>query len=185
MSYFGSGVEYGLHCLLYLVDGGPGGGPGGAPSARDLAEFQGVSPSYVAKLFTKLEHAGLIASAEGVDGGYRLARPASQITVLDVSDAIEGTKPLFRCREVRANCILYDGRPPAHATKGMCAIHAAMREAETKMRESLARTTLADLAGHVAKVVPDTTKLLGAEWFRERRAQRRRPPHVATTDARA
>ena len=54
MSLYGASVEYGLHCLLYLVDPPPG----VTPSSRDLAEFQGVSPSYVAKLFTQLEKAG-------------------------------------------------------------------------------------------------------------------------------
>ena len=43
MSLFGSGVEQALHCLLFLVDREGG----GVPSARDLAEFQGVSTSYV------------------------------------------------------------------------------------------------------------------------------------------
>ena len=43
MSLYGASVEYGLHCLLYLVDPPPG----VTPSSRDLAEFQGISPSYV------------------------------------------------------------------------------------------------------------------------------------------
>jgi len=171
MSHFGSGVEYGLHCLLYLVDATPD----AAPSARDVAEFQGVSPSYLAKLFTKLERAGLIAASEGVDGGYRLAKPAGRISVLDVADAIEGKKALFKCREVRANCILYGGAAPAHATRGTCAIHATMLGAEAKMRAVLSETTLADLAGHVAELVPAATRRAGADWFKERRAARRRP----------
>src|SRR5215470_1745430 len=97
MSLYGASVEYGLHCLLYLVDPPQG----VVPSSRDLAEFQGVSPSYVAKLFTQLEKARLVASSEGTAGGYWLARPVDEITVLDVVDALEGGKPLFQCREVR------------------------------------------------------------------------------------
>ena len=85
MSLYGSSVEYGLHCLLYLADA-PGGSP---PSSRDLAEFQGISPSFVAKLFTRLEKAGLVASAEGIGGGFRLGRAADSISVLDVTDALE------------------------------------------------------------------------------------------------
>ena len=102
MSLYGASAEYGLHCLLYLVDPPPG----VTPSSRDLAEFQGVSPSYLAKLFTQLEKAGLVASSEGTAGGYRLARPIDEITVLDVVDALEGGKPLFQCREVRDRCVL-------------------------------------------------------------------------------
>ncbi len=54
MSHFGNGVEQALHCLLFLVDREGG----GVPSARDLAEFQGLSTSYVDKLFTALERLG-------------------------------------------------------------------------------------------------------------------------------
>lgn len=42
--------------------------------ARDLAEFQGLSPSFVAELFTQFQMACLVTSTEGIKGGYRLAR---------------------------------------------------------------------------------------------------------------
>ena len=169
MSHFGSGVEYGLHCLLYLVDA-PAERP---PSARDLAEFQGVSPSYVAKLFTQLEKAGLVVSAEGVRGGYRLARPAQDITVLDVVDAIEGRKPLFQCRDVRNRCVLFAESPPKWATRGVCAIHAAMREAEAHMRLALKGQTLADLDRHVAPKLPAKFIARTQKWFEQRHTERR------------
>jgi len=169
MSHFGSGVEYGLHCLLYLVDAAAE----QPPSARDLAEFQGVSPSYVAKLFTQLEKAGLVLSAEGVRGGYRLARPAREITVLDVVDAIEGRKPLFRCREVRSRCILFSESPPKWATRGTCAIHATMHEAEARMRQALQGQTLADLSNRVAPKLPARFVGDAQNWFEQRHAQRR------------
>ena len=86
MPHIGSRAEYGLHCLLHLV----GRGQDDAPSARDLAAFQGVSASYLAKLFTKLEKAGLVVSSEGIRGGFRLARPARDISVLEIVDALEG-----------------------------------------------------------------------------------------------
>lgn len=169
MSHFGSGVEYGLHCLLYLVDA-PADRP---PSARDLAEFQGVSPTYVAKLFTQLEKAGLVASAEGVGGGFRLARPADAITILDVIDALEGRKPLFQCREIRARCILFADSPPTWAGRGMCAIHATMRDAEAHMRQSLSSQTLADLANRVGPKLPAAFVKEAQSWFAERRNRRR------------
>lgn len=167
MSHFGSGVEYALHCLLYLVEGV------GLPSSRDMAEFQGVSPSYVAKLFTKLEKAGIVVAAEGVRGGFRLARPASDISVLDVADAIEGEKPLFECRQVRANCPLFGGAPPGWATSGVCAIHAAMLDAERHMREALRARTLADLAKRTGDKVPSEFLRDAAAWFSDRAVSRK------------
>lgn len=169
MSLYGSSVEYGLHCLLHLADPQAQ----GPFSSRDLAEFQGVSPSYVAKLFTQLEKAGIVASAEGIRGGFRLARPADSITVLDVVTALEGEKPLFQCREVRRNCVLYDDDPPDWATRGVCSIHALMIEAERRMMEVLGARTLADLAGDVDGKMPKRFGQKKAEWFDTRRQDRK------------
>jgi len=177
MSLYGSSVEYGLHCLLYLVDP-----PEGRPfSSKDLAEFQGISPSYVAKLFTQLEKAKIVVSTEGVRGGFKLARTADSITVLQVVDALEGAKPLFQCREIRGNCILFADTPPKWATRGLCSIHTVMREGEAKMREALASHTLADIAGSVSCKVPAAFLDEAKSWFQERNAGRGRPPKQPTS----
>ena len=73
MAHLGTSVEYAMHCLLWLA------GPLAEPaSSRDLAELQGISPSFLAKIFPKLEKAGIVAASEGIRGGYRLARPADR-----------------------------------------------------------------------------------------------------------
>src|SRR5262245_37477500 len=90
MTHITTGVEYGLHCLLHLADPLD---PGRTASARDLADLQGVPVEYVAKLFTKLQKAGLVAASEGARGGFRLARAPRSISALDVIDAIDGKKP--------------------------------------------------------------------------------------------
>ncbi len=113
MAHLTSSVEYGLHCLLWLVDKKE------QPlSSRDLAELQGVSPSFLAKIFPKLEKAGIVRATGGVRGGYVLARPADRISFLDVVDAIEGDKPLFECQEIRGRCTLFGGEAPGWATAG-------------------------------------------------------------------
>ena len=91
MSLYSAGVEYGIHCLLFLVDER---GDSRESSVRDLAELQGVPQEYLAKVFTKLARAGLVAATEGVRGGFRLARPSDEITVLDIVTAIDGPKKL-------------------------------------------------------------------------------------------
>ena len=168
MSLYGSGVECGLHCLLYLIDS-PAGGP---PSSRDLAEYQGVSPSFVAKIFTQMKKAGLVTAAEGVHGGFALARAPERISVLDVVDAIEGDKPLFHCREIRRNCVLYGDDPPNWATRGVCQIHAVMLDAERRMRASLAETSLADIARQTDKKVPGSFLGRSRAWFEQRQDNR-------------
>jgi Rrf2 family protein len=170
MSFVSTGVEYGLHCLLYLVES-HGGGVRSA-SARDLAEMQGVSVDYVAKLFTKLSHAGLVTASEGVRGGFSLARPAETITVNDVVVAIDGDKPMFDCREVRRRCALFEDEAPAWAHRGPCAIHSVMVVAEQAMRDELGRHTLADLVdrAHVKSPAKHGAKVV--EWFAARSATR-------------
>lgn len=46
--------------------------------------------AFVAKIFSKLEKADIVEASGGIRGGYRLARPAEDISVLDVTDAVEG-----------------------------------------------------------------------------------------------
>ena len=98
------GVEYALHCLLYMVDL-----PAGqAVGIKDLALYQGVSETYLSKVFTRLRKAGLIQAAPGVKGGYRLLAKPEEITFWGVVEAIEGAEPLFQCQEIRQRELLLE-----------------------------------------------------------------------------
>ena len=149
MAHLTTSVEYGIHCLLWLV-----GSDDIALSSRDLAELQGVSPSFLAKIFPKLEKAGIVTASEGVRGGYRLGPPAHDISFLQIVDAIEGEKPLFDCQELRGRCAVFGDSPPAWATGGVCAVHVVMLQAEKAMRDSLASQSLADVANRFGKTAP-------------------------------
>jgi Rrf2 family protein len=170
MSHISSGVEYALHCLLHLTDA-----PAGVSEAsvRDLAELQGLSVEYVAKLFTKLHKAGLTVATEGARGGFKLARPASEISVLDVVHAVDGPKALFDCREIRGRCAIFEEAPPRWATQGVCSIHAVMLEAEKRMNEVLAEQTLADLAARTAAKAPRSYHTHIVSWIENRASVRR------------
>jgi Rrf2 family protein len=170
MSHISSGVEYALHCLLHLAD--PPSGLSDA-SVRDLAELQGLSVEFVAKLFTKLHKAGLTIATEGARGGFRLARPSNKISVLDVVVAVDGPKALFDCREIRANCAVFEGQPPRWATQGVCSIHALMLEAEKSMKEILAGQTLASLAERVNSKAPRSYHTDIVHWIDSRAMSRR------------
>ena len=149
MAHITTSVEYGIHCLLWLVICDDR-----ALSSRELADLQGVSPTFLAKIFPKLEKAGIVVAHEGVRGGYRLARPPERISFLDIVDAIEGEKPLFDCQEVRRRCALYADCPPRWSASGVCAIHAVMLQAEKAMRDSLATQSLASIAKRFDKIAP-------------------------------
>ena len=135
MAHITVSVEYGIHCLLYLVGSD---GPGGvAASSRELAELQGVSPSFLAKIFPKLEKAGLVAASEGVRGGYKLARPAEEITYLDVYRAVEEGQ-LFALHHEQPNPDCSVGR------NIQASLVCTMTRAQEALERELAAQTIAD-----------------------------------------
>ncbi|WP_026354637.1 RrF2 family transcriptional regulator [Massilia niastensis] len=163
MSHISAGVEYGIHCLLYLT---PTFNQRREASVRDLAELQGVPHEFLAKLFTKLAKAGLLVASEGARGGFALARPAADITVLDIVDAIDGQKSLFDCREIRSRCAIFDPEnPPAWSSRGVCSIHSVMLSAQQRMREELALWTLADLAARTTEKAPASYPATVIRWL--------------------
>ena len=135
-----AGVEWAVHCCVLLSQA-----DGPVPAQR-LAEFHGVSRTYLAKHLQQLSRAGLVTSSEGRVGGYALTRAAADITVLDVVQAIEGTEPSFRCTEIRQN-----GPLPAspQACRRPCGVARVMYAAEDAWRASLGGVTIADLAAGV------------------------------------
>lgn len=132
------GVEWAIH-LCAVLGAVPAGF--GLPAGR-LAEFHELPPAYLAKHLQALSRAGIVTANRGASGGYRLAKPASKITLLDVTLAIEGSEPAFRCTEIRQQgpC----AAAPA-ACKQHCAIAKAFLDAETQWRKALASISVADM----------------------------------------
>ena len=100
--------------------------PGAVVQTRDIAEAQGVSDRYLAKVIQQLARAGLLRTARGVHGGVALARPASQISVREVCEAVDGPLELHRC----------DGRPEPCAS-GPCATHGFWQRVEEVLENEL------------------------------------------------
>lgn len=59
-------------------------------SAAKIAQHLKVSQTHLAKVFQKLAHAGLVRSLRGASGGFELSRPANEITLLEIFQAVEG-----------------------------------------------------------------------------------------------
>ncbi|MFP3669236.1 Rrf2 family transcriptional regulator [Priestia sp. SIMBA_032] len=157
------GVEYALHCLVYLID---------TPSKesvgiKDLAEFQGLSETFLSKVFGKLSKAGIVSSVPGVKGGYRLAKSPEEISFWDVIEAVEGPKPIFQCKNIVQNGILYQDKDcsSCESSNSTCTINLAMLEAEEQMREFLRHKTLAWLDKELNRVLPEKQRTDTREYF--------------------
>ncbi|NLS55154.1 Rrf2 family transcriptional regulator [Hafnia alvei] len=169
MAFYSSGVEYGLHSLLCMVDSK---GDDREMNVREMAELQGVPFDYLAKIFTRLSRAGLVVSSEGKGGGFRLARAPELITMLDVAQAIDGSKTVFECKEIRQRLAVFEESPPAWACEGPCNIRAVMDSAQQRMEEELARHTILDLARRTFRKAPDTFAIEIQDWISERRSSK-------------
>ncbi len=156
----GEGVEWALHCCSLLAVVPP---DKTLPAAR-LAEYHGVPPAYLAKHLQALAQAGIVESVPGRKGGYRLTRPADEVTLLEVVDAIEGTGPAFRCSEIRRRG---PTRMPASEYREPCGIHAAMQRAEDAWRAELAKQTIGDVLRHLFVSVSPVAVRKSADWFEE------------------
>ncbi len=84
----------------------------------------------------------MLESVPGPNGGYRLARSADRITLLDIVLAIEGREPAFRCGEIRQKGN-YALEPAAYVKP--CGINVAMLKAERAYRTALGETRLSDI----------------------------------------
>lgn len=88
-------IEYGLRAMLYLASQ-----PGGTiVPFREIATRMDVPQDFLAKILKKLVKEKLAASIRGARGGYTLGRPASEITFLDVIEAVEGQVKVNLCTD--------------------------------------------------------------------------------------
>ncbi len=109
-------------------------------SVKEVAARFRVSESHVAKILQQLARARIVASTRGVGGGFQLARPADELTMLDIVECLEGTRPT-QC----SDCSLrHDGgcAPDPNA----CAVHGVVGEIETQAYYTLKSVTIATLA---------------------------------------
>lgn len=111
-------VDYGMRALLELA------GSDGPATGESLARAQRLPLKFLAAILNDLRRAGLVQSQRGLEGGYRLGRPADQITVADVMRALDG--PLAEVRGLRPEMTSYEG-PAARLQEVWVATRASLR----------------------------------------------------------
>src|SRR5262244_3755124 len=124
-------TDYGIVLMVHLA--GAGEGP---HAARDIAAETQLPLPAVSKLLKSLARQGLLASSRGAKGGYRLARPAEQITVPEMITALEGPIAL-------TDCNLHEG---ACSQEPRCHVRTPWQRINRAVHDALSRIRLADLA---------------------------------------
>ena len=125
---FSQTAEYALRAVVYLASQG-----GAAQTTQQIAEATRVPAGYLAKVMQGLSRAGLVYSQRGLHGGFTLARPADELTVLDVLEAVD---PIRRIR----TCPL--------GIKGhlnLCPLHRRLDQAMALVEKALRQSTIAEL----------------------------------------
>lgn len=156
-----SQVEWALHCCAILA-GLP---EGRYLSTKALAELHGLPKEYLSKALQSLSQASLVETTLGPSGGYRLARPSSDINFLEIVEAVEGKTRTFICTNIRANnpC-----RPAGYCDDKPCAVARIMWEADEAWRDTLKRVRLSDLVGTLSGEVPADLWRDTFEWVLKR-----------------
>ncbi len=126
-------TDYGIVLLTHLAVGRDA----GIRNARELSEEAGLPQPAVSKILKLLAREGLLQSQRGIKGGYSLARPAEEITVAAVIDALEGPVALTECT-VRAG---------ACEREEDCLAREPWFRINRAVRQTLERVRLSELAG--------------------------------------
>lgn len=115
--------------------------PGNVLSAREIAAQYGVSLPLLMNVLKQLAGCGMVTSVRGARGGYVLARPADQITLAELIDAIEGPVRLAPCVNGAAGRSAYD----ICQSGGSCPIHRPLSRLQTRLEGFFAGITLDEL----------------------------------------
>lgn len=124
-------ADYAIRAALVLARHG---GEELVPAATIVAGA-GIPPPFARHVLSDLAKAGVITSKEGAGGGYRLARPASEVSLLDIVEAIEGRLQSKRCAVRGLPC----------NPQNPCLVHSGWAAAQEAMRASLATSSIAGM----------------------------------------
>ncbi|GEM46393.1 RrF2 family transcriptional regulator [Deinococcus cellulosilyticus] len=123
-------AQYGLRALIEI-----GKKPGQWVALKDVAAVQDISLHYLEQIASSLRKAGFLQSIRGVNGGYQIARPASDILAYEVVLAMEGSLTSVSCLDDADSC----------GQTGQCATESLWRKVDAAVKRVLGQTTLADL----------------------------------------
>ncbi len=122
--------EYAIRGMVYLAS---------KPSDKlvflsEIAASVEVPQTFLAKIFQQFSKIGIVNSYRGTGGGFSLGRPANEITLLEIVEAVEGQITLNRCVSNKS-C----------SRTSLCKVHPVWQDIQSQVRDILRKTTLKDL----------------------------------------
>lgn len=144
--HFKASVEYGMRAVLYLAE------KGSICSSREVADEMSIPRDYLIQLVQLLRNAGIIHARPGKNGGYSLAKDASEISMLDIFNALQNDRLRSERKEAEdASNLLQD-------------ITAACSAVEREMEEYMSSITLQNMIERIHGKESDTAS--GSTRFR-------------------
>jgi len=127
--------EYAIIGLLYLAR---------QPAERtvmidEISDAERIPKSFLAKIFQSLAKSGFVLSHRGAGGGFSLAKPAGEISLLQILNCVENAFALQKCVTDDPECVI------SHERLNSCSLCAVFTEAQSRVNEVFARTSLQDL----------------------------------------
>lgn len=147
-------TDYGIRALIYLANH-----QGSHAKAAQIAETMDIPTGFLHQVLQELQRARLVSSRSGPSGGYLLARPPEDITVLEIVETLEG--PIQT-----SECALRGG--PCHWDE-VCAMHWVWSSARTALSDSLRAATLARVAADDRAIAEGSAPVPGDAHRRHRR----------------
>ena len=196
-------ADYGVFILSFLARRAAELGGDALVSAHELASFSALNKSLVANLLKDLTRAGFLDSVRGARGGYRLARPAEQISLSEILRAVEGPFSFVECAHDRPaggsadddadqarTADAPDAGAPNHANcnlTGLCKSQGPLRVLHFRIQQMLANLKLPELAGldTVRELPTNAPQGDARQGDAPQAVDRRTRPAAATTSSRA
>jgi Rrf2 family protein len=129
--------EYGLRGLVFLSKQPPE----KVTLVREVSREENIPETFLAKIFQRLSKAGVLRSVRGANGGFTLRKPAHEITMREIIEALEGPIALNRCLLRKGEC----------EVEKNCPLHPVWEEMQQRFLEMLESTTMEDLANRMTR----------------------------------
>src|SRR5262249_7572960 len=134
---FSRSAEYAIRAMSHLAESQDA---DHYAMVKSVAVLTGIPGHFLAKILQQMAREGFLVSSKGPTGGFRLSRPASDISLLDIVDSIDGVSQYQRCPAGHEKC----------TDPSLCALQDSSEELRSRIMVYLERTSIADLAKSLA-----------------------------------